>query len=225
MLTEEVFCLLISDGHCPFASKFLNLLNNNKNINLYNINKNGYNNKLSQLKNQFPNIYLCLQYLIVDSIQLNEERLYNNILNNNNTNNNQQDIYNNIYLSSYYFTADEQQYLALFPTPNNGLPFYKYLLNIIKQKYYNKFTTVISTNTSAHICSSHDIAPIYRQIFDLESKYYGSREFKKQHKQFIKKRNKEIDVLQKAANRQETLAVVEQSISSSADIQSNEEHF
>lgn len=86
--------------------------------------------------------------------------------------------YPSIYLSSIYFSLSEQRLLYYFKSPE-GIPLYELVHNVINKKFS-------SSSSSTHICSSHDLAPIFRKVFRLTHMFYKEKTFKKQFKQFKK---------------------------------------
>jgi len=49
-----------------------------------------------------------------------------------------------------------------------------------------------STSFDGNVCSSHDIAPLYRSVFSLDHKFYGSEAFDSAYAKFVKARDKGI---------------------------------
>lgn len=108
-------------------------------------------------------LYLRLQCMIYDLLHLDrvdwDKRLmYTNSI-------------TSIHLSSLYFSSNEQQLLYTFPSPN-GLLFHELA---------NSLLNIDSTNTKL---LHHDLANIYRQVFQLKHTFYQIKNFKKKQKVF-----------------------------------------
>ena len=177
-MTAPIWSQLVSHAYCPLADAFRDVYIKR------NLIQESYNDELTNLRTD-GTLYSRIQYLIYDLIHFEngEQRLYYGF------GMGGDERYHHIYLSLYYFSPTEQMYLATFPTASG-----KTLIDLVIETVAHKFTVESSSasSTSAHVCSSHDIAPIYRRVFQLEHKFYSTPQFKSELKHFIKNRDKEI---------------------------------
>lgn len=98
-------------------------------------------------------------------------------------------LYAGLYLSSLYFTLDEQRWLAQFPTLE-GVPFSDLVQRTMASKY--SAISAAASSTGAHVCSSHDLAPLYRSVFGLHDAFYKVPAFKKAYARFEKQLRKQM---------------------------------
>jgi hypothetical protein len=83
---------------------------------------------------------------------------------------------NEYYLPYFYFNTDEIEQILSHKI--NGLEIRQIITSTINNKLLNKQKT--------HICTSHDIFPIYQNIFQLEKNFHKEKSFTKKHKLFLK---------------------------------------
>jgi len=109
--------------------------------------------------------------------------------------------YAGLYLSSFYFSRDEQRLLALFPTPT-GDTFRELVQRTVGAKFSEESS--MHSSTSAHICSSHDLAPLYRRVFGLEERaFWKEKNFKKMQEKFCQQWMKDIEKERKKKEKEE----------------------
>lgn len=96
-----------------------------------------------------------------------------------------------LYLPSLYFTRDEQLLLSQFPTPT-GVEFAESVTAIVQNKFAE--LSASASSTGAHVCSSHDLAPLFRAVFSLDNNFYKASSFVKRHAEFEKKLKKAMQV-------------------------------
>jgi hypothetical protein len=92
-------------------------------------------------------------------------------------------FFNSIYLSSMYFARDEARLLAQFPMPD-GTAFSDAVTALVRGKFSDK--SAAASSTGAHICSSHDLAPLFRRVFGLDHNFFKSGDFAQRHAAFEK---------------------------------------
>jgi hypothetical protein len=128
-----------------------------------------YKDAIYKLK--LDSLYFKIMYMVYDLLHLNEESERRLLCDSYNS------CYASVYLSSFYFSQDECEYLYHFPTTFGCLKLHE----LISERMCAK---------TIQICSSHDIAPIYRKVFQLEHSFYKSPCFSKDRKKWIKERVK-----------------------------------
>jgi hypothetical protein len=89
--------------------------------------------------------------------------------------------YASLYFSTLYFTFPEQELLYSFPTVHNK-PLYVVVHDRIQYKA-----------SRSHVCSSHDLAPIFCSVFGLEHAFYKEPSFKKAYNKFEKQLKKKLN--------------------------------
>jgi hypothetical protein len=82
------------------------------------------------------------------------------------------------YMSSVYFDDTERDQLLQHPT-SQGLTFKRYM-----ELFYE------SKSDATALCSSHDLAPIIRNVFDIPKGFDKDNAFINAHKDFIKMHKK-----------------------------------
>jgi len=118
-------------------------------------------------------LYERLRFLVADLLQLkNDDRWIWDVLHGT-----EASEYSALYLPSLYFSLDEQKMLSKFPVDDLETTFDSVLLLKINSKF--------SKNSSTHICSSHDVAPIFMEVFDIQG--YKAPGFSEKHKKFEKR--------------------------------------
>lgn len=123
-----------------------------------------------------------IQFLIQDLLNLKEDdRLVWDALHAHSTVSDQRDaeLFSSLFLSSLYFTREERHFIANFREGTKGPT----LSELVRARTAEKF----SSGTRTHVCSSHDLAPIFRRVFGLEHDFYKADRFKAAYKAFEKK--------------------------------------
>ena len=157
-------------------------------------------------------LYLRLQFLVADLLHFDagEERLYYGI------GFSECDVrYHQLFLSPFYFLPDEQLKLAMFPAPDG-----QRFQDVLARRMSDKFSAKPSeeggspvSSSAPYVCSSHDLAPLYRAVFHLQAKFYSTTAFAAQHKQWVRAREKNI--LRQQKEKEAAAAVSSSSTSSS----------
>lgn len=151
-----------------------------------------YAEALAELKTD-GDLYERLQFLVADLLNLkDDDRWIWDVLHPCSTE--PADVerglyFSTLYLPSLYFSEDERLRLSQFPTIT-GMRFSETLTAAVQ----NKFTelSASASSTGAHVCSSHDLAPLFRLVFDLDNNFYTAGEFKKRHFEFERKIKKKM---------------------------------
>jgi hypothetical protein len=131
---------------------------------------------LADLRNN-ADLYERLQFLVADLLQLkNDNRWIWDVLYNTGASE-----YAHIYLPSLYFSLDEQKMLSKFSTDGDTFD------TVLLSKINSKFSERLSTNLSTGICSSHDVAPVFMEVFGIQGQFYKASGFAEKHKKFEKK--------------------------------------
>lgn len=99
------------------------------------------------------------------------------------------DLEAKFYLSRVYFCADEREQILAFPT-HCGLLFGDMLTTLFEKK----FESIKAGTSRGHICSSHDIAPVFIEVFRISRHFHQEKGFQKVYKAFEKdcKRQKSL---------------------------------
>lgn len=103
--------------------------------------------------------------------------------------------FSHIYLSSYYFNESEMEFISSYKL--GGKPIREHIADLSATLYSSNQSNNQSETRSQHICSSHDVAPIYREVFRLKHPFYSDGSFKKRRDEFVKSRNKQLDKQEK----------------------------
>lgn len=150
-----------------------------------------YVNELAELKAD-TDLYLRLQFLVVDLLKLkNDDRWAWDILHPPSTGQSEEEVvyFSGLFLPSLYFSLEEQLRLSQFPTAA-GVEFAEAVSNIVKGKFTE--SSASASTTGAHVCSSHDLAPLFRNVFGLDNNFYKNPNFKSEHQKFEKKLKKRL---------------------------------
>lgn len=84
-----------------------------------------------------------------------------------------------MFMSEYYFSDEEREYLYNFPT-SNGLS--------VKEVFNENVQNIVRSRGEFEICASHDVAPLLVTFFKLRKGYENEKAFQTYYKQFHKKR-------------------------------------
>lgn len=172
-LTQDVWGLLVSERACPFASKFKTLL---ATIAVHDLAYQAATRCFQEnedLKRRF-------QHFIYDLLNLSqgEARLMFVDTSGEEEEGEAEDSQMaSFYLSSVYFSAAEKEFIYYFPTAH-GVPFYEFAAERLKDKKPRGRRGVF--------CSSHDLAPLFREVFPCDPGFHKARAFTQDHKHFAK---------------------------------------
>lgn len=86
-----------------------------------------------------------------------------------------------MFMSEYYFSDEEREYLHNFPT-SNGLS--------VREVFAQSIQNIMSSRQEFELCASHDIAPLVSTFFKLRKGYECEKGFQSYYKQFHKKQQK-----------------------------------
>jgi hypothetical protein len=86
------------------------------------------------------------------------------------------------YLSNTYFTQEERDKILAFPA-QCGLLFEDMLAALYKKKVASLAT---GRSQSYGICSSHDVAPLFMEVFGIHKNFHKEKAFQKEYKAFTK---------------------------------------
>jgi hypothetical protein len=205
--SHYIWSTLVSQLHCPLSAEFRELYLQ------YSIYLPAYDAALEQIT---PDLKKRLQFLIFDMLHLKQdERLEWDLLQ---PRQNTHEIematsLAKVYLSSLYFSVNEQKFLWSFPTPS-GHHFHELVAHTMASKFAEP--SAAASSTGAHVCSSHDIAPLFRSVFRLESAFYKAAQFDAQYKAFNRELVKQMASASAAAAAAASAATSHSAASSSS---------
>ena len=90
---------------------------------------------------------------------------------------------NNFFMSDDYFTELEKNEILCFPA-SNGVLFSELVSFVIKE--------MIDTGKN-EICSSHDIAPVFKKVFGIQKGFENDKAYIKAKNSFDKNYNKKLN--------------------------------
>lgn len=144
---------LISRSNCPRADDFRDFLLTALVL------QPAYKAELQSLS---TDLRLRIQFLVHDLLELRDgDRFVYDLLRHKSE---IPEVYANLYMSSLYFSEEEMRRIANFPTPN-GDTFQELVHSTVESKFESDSS--VKSTTGAHVCSAHDVAPLYRTVFQL----------------------------------------------------------
>lgn len=125
-----------------------------------------------------------LQFLVRDlSNYTSDDRFLWDILHPSSLSPEEAALFAGLCLSSLYFSPAEQRFLADYPTASGAT-----CATLVMTTVARKFAPASASKsaTGAHVCTSHDLAPLYREVFGLGREFERSRAFKSAYARFDK---------------------------------------
>jgi hypothetical protein len=82
-----------------------------------------------------------------------------------------------MFLSDYYFTDQDRDYIYNFPT-SNGLT--------VRETFFANIQKAIDNRGDYGICASHDVAPLIANCFQIRKDYEKEKSFQTYYRKFLK---------------------------------------
>ncbi|RIA86676.1 hypothetical protein C1645_828899 [Glomus cerebriforme] len=134
-----------------------------------------YKTELEKLHIENKSLFYKIQIFVNDLLTFNDSKNARNRL--------EKDPMAKFFFSNVYFSKEEIEYLFNFPT-SSGLSVSKFL-----------DVTLLDKINSHQLCSSHDLAPLIQQVFDIQKNFQKEKYFKKNLKIFEKNWNQNYNEL------------------------------